>query len=45
MLVDGSGQRYLTNDGNAERHPLWSPDGTALAFDRQTTPVSNTSTP
>lgn len=30
---DGSGLRQLTSDGRAKHHPVWSPDGTLIAYD------------
>jgi Tol biopolymer transport system component len=29
---DGTGMRQLTNDGVNDRNPVWSPDGTQIAF-------------
>ena len=32
VRIDGTGLRKLTNDKNADLHPVWSPDGTTIAF-------------
>jgi Tol biopolymer transport system component len=34
MEADGSGLRRLTDKSGDEDHPVWSPDGTRIAFDR-----------
>ncbi len=32
MYEDGSGQTPLTNNGEHEKDPNWSPDGSKIAF-------------
>lgn len=32
MKADGTGVRRLTNAAQDDRHPVWSPDGTMIAF-------------
>ena len=34
MNADGSGQRRLTRSPARDNHPVWSPDGRRIAFDR-----------
>jgi hypothetical protein len=41
MNVDGSGIHRITNDPMAEFQPIWSPDGTRIAFVRQTDATSS----
>lgn len=34
VLTDGSGRQQLTNDPAHEQYPVWSPDGSRIAFQR-----------
>src|SRR4029453_8731114 len=36
MNLDGSDQRQLSHEESDDRHPVWSPDGSMLAFDAGT---------
>ena len=42
MNADGSGQRKLTRAPHPKKVPVWSPDGTKIAFGRFRTPTRKT---